>query len=218
MAKVYAVKNGKKVGIFNTWAECEEQVKGFSGAQFKSFPTIDEAKAYLGIVSNTIVSTPSNTNSDQIIVYVDGSFNPATNECGYAAYLLHNQKIKVLYGSFPMQDGGRNVEGEVKAATEAINYLTKKPYKDIVIYYDYEGVCKWADKLWKTNREYTRKYAEYVNSVRNNLNMKIKYSHVESHTGVEGNEIVDKLAKYACKVEMPKKDQALVEEILSKSI
>ena len=35
--KYYAVKNGKVPGIYETWAECSEMVKGYSGAEYKSF-------------------------------------------------------------------------------------------------------------------------------------------------------------------------------------
>ena len=35
MAKFYAVKNGRKVGIFSTWEECQKQVVGFKGAIYK---------------------------------------------------------------------------------------------------------------------------------------------------------------------------------------
>ena len=31
--KYYAVKNGRKTGIFTTWDECSEQVLGFLNAQ-----------------------------------------------------------------------------------------------------------------------------------------------------------------------------------------
>lgn len=31
----YVVRCGRTVGIFNTWKECEEQVKGYPGAQYK---------------------------------------------------------------------------------------------------------------------------------------------------------------------------------------
>ena len=37
MAKFYAVKEGKKPGIYHTWDECKEQVNGYSGAVYKSF-------------------------------------------------------------------------------------------------------------------------------------------------------------------------------------
>ena len=47
MSKFYAVKNGKKTGIFSTWDECKEQVFGFKGAIYKSFKTLSEAEAFL---------------------------------------------------------------------------------------------------------------------------------------------------------------------------
>ena len=46
--KFYAVKNGKSGdGIYQSWAECEAQVKGAPGVLFKGFPTRAEAEAFL---------------------------------------------------------------------------------------------------------------------------------------------------------------------------
>ena len=47
--KYYAVKTGRKTGVFDTWGECQKQVTGFSGAEFKSFGTIEEARAFAGL-------------------------------------------------------------------------------------------------------------------------------------------------------------------------
>ena len=44
----YAVKVGRAVGIFLSWAECEAQVKGHPGAIFKGFASRPEAEAFLG--------------------------------------------------------------------------------------------------------------------------------------------------------------------------
>lgn len=46
--KYYAVKKGCKVGVFDTWDECKVLVNGFSGAEYKSFKTKEEAYAYIG--------------------------------------------------------------------------------------------------------------------------------------------------------------------------
>ena len=43
--KFYAVRKGRKTGVFATWALCQEQIKGFSGAEYKSFTTKEEAEA-----------------------------------------------------------------------------------------------------------------------------------------------------------------------------
>ncbi len=45
--KFYAVKVGKIPGIYGTWSEAEEQVKGFPGAVYKSFSTEEEAIRYI---------------------------------------------------------------------------------------------------------------------------------------------------------------------------
>lgn len=43
----YAVRRGQTTGIFETWEECEQQVKGFTGASYKSFDSKAEAEEWL---------------------------------------------------------------------------------------------------------------------------------------------------------------------------
>lgn len=47
MGKFYAVRIGRKTGIFKDWNICEKLVIGFSGAKHKSFKTREEAEAYI---------------------------------------------------------------------------------------------------------------------------------------------------------------------------
>ena len=42
----YAVHVGRQTGVFNTWAEAEQQVKGFAGAQFKKFDSVGDAEFF----------------------------------------------------------------------------------------------------------------------------------------------------------------------------
>ena len=44
--KVYAVRKGKKTGVFYSWAECKAAVDGYPGAEYKGFPTVEEARAF----------------------------------------------------------------------------------------------------------------------------------------------------------------------------
>ncbi len=41
--KYYAVREGRNIGIYDNWTECENQVKGYSGASYKKFSTYEEA-------------------------------------------------------------------------------------------------------------------------------------------------------------------------------
>ena len=46
----YAVKQGNGgPAIYNSWPECEAQVKGFQGAIFKGFATRPEAEASVDV-------------------------------------------------------------------------------------------------------------------------------------------------------------------------
>ena len=45
--KYYAVKEGRTRGIFEDWESCKQSVNGYSGAQYKSFPTREEAEKYV---------------------------------------------------------------------------------------------------------------------------------------------------------------------------
>ncbi|MCR5175474.1 MAG: RNase H1/viroplasmin domain-containing protein [Anaerovibrio sp.] len=45
--KYYAVKRGRKTGIFESWAEACKQVKGFSGAHYQGFNSREEAMKFL---------------------------------------------------------------------------------------------------------------------------------------------------------------------------
>ncbi|XP_046455643.1 ribonuclease H1-like isoform X3 [Daphnia pulex] len=43
----YAVARGRKVGIYPSWAECQSQIQGYPGAQFKKFSSQQEAEGFI---------------------------------------------------------------------------------------------------------------------------------------------------------------------------
>ncbi|KPU77043.1 uncharacterized protein Dana_GF28124 [Drosophila ananassae] len=43
----YAVSSGRRAGVYETWAQCEEQVKGFKNAKYKKFKTRQEAELFV---------------------------------------------------------------------------------------------------------------------------------------------------------------------------
>ena len=42
--KYYVVWIGRKPGIYDNWKDCERQVKGYSGAKYKSFKSKSDAE------------------------------------------------------------------------------------------------------------------------------------------------------------------------------
>ncbi|KAK4513471.1 uncharacterized protein ATC70_005472 [Mucor velutinosus] len=54
----YAVMVGKQPGVYKTWSECQVQVKGFRNAQYKKFPTMEEAQAFVDLGAPTVNFKP----------------------------------------------------------------------------------------------------------------------------------------------------------------
>ncbi len=198
--KYYAVKTGEKTGIFESWAECEQYVKGYKNAQYKSFATINEAEIYL--YGKAALKNEEKTKylpkENEIFAYTDGSYNVKTGVYGYGVVLIFANGTELVFSG---SDGDkevsqmRNVAGELKGACVAMQYAYKNGFSKITIFHDYEGVSKWADNEWKTNLEYTKKYKEYAEKIRKKIT--VSFSKVLAHSGDEYNEKADMLAKEA---------------------
>lgn len=208
-SKYYAVRKGIKIGIFRSWAECKAVVDGYSGAQYKSFTNEADAKAFLGIsdglssedrlkkcdVINREAAQQDAVHGKRPFAFVDGSFNIATHTYGYGGFIEYDDKREYIQGSGNDSDMAsmRNVAGEVLGSMAAIKKAIQLGLSEIDIYYDYMGIEMWAMGLWKRNKKGTIAYYEYVNSVKDKIN--IRFVKVKGHSGVEGNELADKLAK-----------------------
>ncbi|RDY24657.1 RNase H [Romboutsia maritimum] len=193
-SKFYAVKKGKNIGIYNTWDECKNQVNGFSGAQYKSFKTLDEAKNYVYGKIDTIESDFN----DIVHAYVDGSYEHSIKEYGSGVVILKDEVVEKTYskrGNDTHLVGMRNVAGEIEASKIAMSYCIDNKIKNLIIYFDYEGIEKWCTGDWKTNKEGTKEYKKFYDSIKDNLN--VKFVKVKAHSGDKYNEEADKLAKGA---------------------
>jgi viroplasmin and RNaseH domain-containing protein len=168
MAKFYAVKEGKKPGIYMSWDECKEQVNGYSGAVYKSFTSEDEAKAFIGKEVKKV------SDDLTLLAYVDGSYNIKTKEYGYGCVLIEGQQViqQLLgKGNIPEYSSMRNVSGEILGCMKAIAYAIDHHYESICIYYDYEGIEKWATGLWKANKEQTQNYVKTINDMKKKIDI-----------------------------------------------
>ncbi|MGL6104758.1 ribonuclease H1 domain-containing protein [Romboutsia sp.] len=192
--KFYAVRKGKKVGIYNTWNECKLQVNGFSGAEYKSFEVLEEAKAYID--GNKSVTLKNYEN--RVEAYVDGSYEHCIKTFGSGVVILKNNEVEKTY-SIKGEDESlvsmRNVAGEIEAAKIAMKYCLENNIDSLVLYFDYEGIEKWCTGAWKASKEGTIEYKKFYDSIKSDLN--VEFVKVKAHSGNKYNEEADKLAKAA---------------------
>lgn len=191
----YAVKEGRTIGIYNTWSECESEVKGYPGAKFKKFSSEKEAQDFIGIgKEDRALSQPLNIK--EAIAYVDGSFDINTFNYSYGLVLIYEGEIETYSGKYNDElSSMRNVAGEIKGARVAMEKAIDKGIDRIYLHYDYKGIEEWALGRWKTNKEGTRAYKTYYDSIVDRL--EVVFVKVKAHSGVEYNELADKLAKDA---------------------
>ena len=204
--KIYAVRKGKTTGIFYSWDECSASVNGYPGAEYKSFTTKEEANSYLG---NSFAIQIEEEKKDQtntaldgtestLTAYVDGSFDPSIGKYAFGCILLTPDGEIIREsgnGQDPESLAIRNVAGEMLGAMYAVQWAINHGYPSLTIYYDYEGIAKWAQGDWKAKNKRTQQYAEFMNGKRSYI--QLSFQKVKAHSGDHYNEEVDKLAKSA---------------------
>lgn len=195
MGKVYAVRSGRKTGIFNSWAECEKQVKGYSGARYKSFSSIEEANAYLN-GDKELDSTQLLFNNEDLQIYVDGSYSKNRGVGGYGCVMVKGDKvIHTVSNSIEIDESENlwNVTGEIAGALAAIDWAISNNFKKVTLYYDYEGIKNWAEGSWSAKKKLTKNYVEKIKELSKLI--EIQFVKVKAHSGDKYNEMADELAK-----------------------
>lgn len=201
--KYYAVRAGRKTGVFETWDECKAQVTGFSGASYKGFSTRQEAEAF---VQGTSIAAHAKKNDAQpalhpdgsrAVAYVDGSYHVGTKEFSCGAVLFWQGETIPFSQKFTDASLAemRNVAGEIKGAETVIRWCLEHKVPALDIYHDYEGVAKWCTGEWKANKEGTKAYQAFYRQAA--AKMDIQFIKVKGHSGDTYNDMADRLAKQA---------------------
>ena len=161
--KYYVVWEGNQPGIYNSWTDCQLQIKGYPNARYKSFSSKEEAEqAYSGNYSDFIergkkskpaVTSISETEKAKIIwdsISVDAacSGNPGVME--YQGVDTANG-APIFHKKFSL---GTNNIGEFLALVHALA-MFQKANKNTPIYTDSRIAMKWV-KSKKCNTKLVR--------------------------------------------------------------
>ncbi len=164
--KYYTVWAGNEVGVFSTWKECEQSVKGYNGSKYKSFPTKELAlkafeedwKNHIGTEMKQKINIPkelpnnSNIIKESIAVDAACSGNPGRME--YRGVDLFTGVELFRVGVF---ENGTNNIGEFLAIVHALA-LIQNYEKTIPVYSDSKIAIGWVkEKKCKTKIQRTEK-------------------------------------------------------------
>ncbi len=165
--KYYTVWKGHHTGVFETWEDCNAQIKDFQGALYKSFATFEAAKKALkGKYKDYIGKTKKFTselseaklkkigqpNYKSISVDAASSGNPGKME--YRG--VDTKTKKELFKQGPFEEGTNNI-GEFLALVHGLAFL-KQRNSNKIIYSDSKTALSWVKKktcntkLKKTNK------------------------------------------------------------------
>lgn len=208
--KYYAVAKGKTTGIFTSWPEAEQQVKGVAGARYKSFKTKEAAEAFLlnpeygtrkpaprSSRTTGRVPPPLPRSGETVVVYTDGGAIGNPGPGGYG----------VVFGDGAEYAGGynrtTNNRMELMAVIVALEAL-KGEKKPVVLHSDsryvINGITKgwargWRKRGWKKSDGSPALNPDLWERLLDLLpGLDIRFQWVKGHAGDPLNEACDRLA------------------------
>jgi len=199
--KYYGVKNGpsNEAIIFDNWPKCQAFIKG-KFVKFKGFKTLNEAKEFVGfafkgtskVKKSQAKDTPLAKDAKGIYIYVDGSYMHKKSKYGGWGYVIVKDGIELISacGRTEKIAESRNIDGELEATINAINWSKIHINEPVTICHDYVGIAKWGKGEWKANKPLTQNYKKFMENITG-----VKFRKVAAHTGNFWNEFADKLAK-----------------------
>ena len=132
--------------------------------------------------------------TDYIDIYTDGSSrnnNKEKSDAGAAFYIVNTKVLRAKYVN------GTNSYAELSAIQYALWYcLTYTEFRKIRVFSDSEYAIGVVSGTKKANA-----HVRLVSEIKKKIELMedVKFEHVDGHSGVEYNELVDKAAKSAAK-------------------
>jgi ribonuclease HI len=211
--KFYAVRVGRKPGIYTEWFGrngAEDQVKGFHNAIFKGFATREDAEGFLidDIKSNSVEKSKrtmrknSCSNRNSIIIYTDGGCinNPGPGR--YGVVILNGKSRKELSVGYRLTTNNRM---ELMACIVGLQSL--KVPSSVIVHSDSKYVVDGISKGWARNWQANNWMRNDTDRARN-IDLweqllalcekhKAEFVWIKGHAGIPENERCDELANKA---------------------
>jgi ribonuclease HI len=146
-SKYYVVWKGRRAGIYNSWDECSAQVSGYPNAEFKSFGSLEAAKAAFSGSPRDHFGKP--VTSQQWLfattkpfipsICVDAACSGSPGPVEYRA--VETKSGRQIFKMGPLHGGTNNI-GEFLAIVHALAWMDESG-KNWPIYTDSKTALSW---------------------------------------------------------------------------
>ena len=160
--KYYVVWEGNEPGIYNSWTECQLQIKGYPNAKYKSFKTLTEAKSAYAGNYDSVIRSNHNKKSTQVPIDLPPNSISVDAACsgnpGIMEYRgVYTDDHSEIFKQGPFEDGTNNI-GEFLALVHALALLDHKKDYSTSIFSDSRTAMAWVrNKKVKTTLQKTPK-------------------------------------------------------------
>lgn len=198
--RFYAVRIGRKPGIYTNYQGAKSNTHKISGAQMKGFNDRNKAQAWI----DELAKKPKHRdlNDRDIVAYTDGSHNKSKGIYGSGVVIMRRDKIIAeisIMGNEPTFLKSNQAPGELFAILHALQWAIDNKCGHITIRHDFSTASKIAQGLCKAtapvSREYSLRYTGLAKIIGDN---NIVFEKVKAHSGDVGNARADRLARIAC--------------------
>lgn len=196
--KFYAVKNGRKKGVYKTLPECMEQVKNYNDAIWCKFTNEENATAF--------ANQKINKEHFENYAYVDGSCDGEHTKHGFGVILNTPSETYILQGRTNITETNyiSSLIAELQAQKVVIKKALSLGLTSLTIYYDCANA---VNLILKGHTTTNSKLNAYIGYIKNSLPLiNINYIKVKAHSGIEGNELADTLARKAIGLKIKKEN------------
>jgi ribonuclease HI len=223
----YAVANGRNIGIFLNWADCNDSVKGYKNAIYKKFDTKEEADIFIqsnnkNNITSFFDTVDSKKKEDIIVDFIPDYYVYTDGACSNNGKPNALAGIGIFFGTGDTRNVSKKIEGKQTNNTAELSAIIETYFiiendiangKKIAIVTDSEYAIKCVSsygekcskKSWNLdipNKELVKTAYDIYKDKTNN----IQFIHIRAHTNNTdihsyGNDNADKLANAAIGLE-----------------
>ena len=218
--KYYVIWEGRQKGVFEDWPTVQALVAGHKGAKFKGFESrtlAEEAfkqapeKSILSSRSVKPVKQPPTFVLDvsfDIHIFCDGGCDPNPGPAASGVIVYHAESIRAKYHGLYHQ--GTNNTAELNALHQAMRLAKDLLAEGLKVQilsdssYSVKAMTQWAAgwqrKNWTRGKNEVLANAALIKEMYQcyvELPSSLSIVHVKGHSGVEGNELADRMCLLA---------------------